>query len=126
MAGNEEIFRRVREAVDIVDVIAEHIVLKKAGREFKCICPFHDDHRPSMAVVPHKQIFHCFVCGTGGDVFKFVMNYHKMTWGEALRFLAQRDGIVLPELPRGGGGGGRGRWDRGEAATLRGISLNVN
>ncbi|MEI8196418.1 MAG: DNA primase [Phycisphaerae bacterium] len=121
MAGNEDIFRRVREAVDIVDVIAEHIVLKKAGREFKCICPFHDDHRPSMAIVPHKQIFHCFVCGTGGDVFKFVMNYHKMTWGEALRFLAQRAGIVLPELPpRGGGGGGARPVGSGGSSQVEG------
>lgn len=99
MAGNSDIFQTVRNAVDIVDVIAEHLVLKRAGKEFKCLCPFHDDHRPSMAVVPQKQIFHCFVCGTGGDVFKFVMNYHKMTAGEALRYLAQKAGIVLPELP---------------------------
>lgn len=99
MSNSADIFRQVRDAVDIVDIIAEHIALKRAGKEFKCLCPFHDDHRPSMAVVPQKQIFHCFVCGTGGDVFKFVMNYHKMTAGEALRFLAQKAGIVIPELP---------------------------
>ena len=72
------------------------------------MCPFHDDHRPSMAVVPQKQIFHCFVCGTGGDVFKFVMNYHKMTAGEALRYLAQKAGIKVPELPGRGGQAGDG------------------
>jgi DNA primase len=95
---SHDVFRQVRDAVDIVDIIAEHVALKKAGREFKGLCPFHDDHRPSMAVVPHKQIFHCFVCGMGGDVFKFVREFHKMTAGEALRHLAQRAGIALPEL----------------------------
>ncbi len=105
-SSSADIFQTVRAAVDIVEVIGEHVALKKAGREFKGLCPFHDDHKPSMAVVPHKQIFHCFVCGTGGDVFKFVKEYHKMGNGEALRFLAQRAGIALPELPRSGYGGG--------------------
>src|SRR5438128_3611081 len=102
--GSTEIFSQVRGAVDLVDVIGEHVALKRAGREFKGLCPFHEDHRPSMAVVPHKQIFHCFVCGTGGDVFKFVREYHKMTAGESLRMLAQRGGVKLPELPKRGGG----------------------
>src|SRR5580698_7363016 len=84
MAGNNDIFNTVRNAVDIVDIISEHLTLKRAGKEFKALCPFHDDHKPSMAVVPQKQIFHCFVCGTGGDVFAFVKNFHKMTSGEAL------------------------------------------
>ena len=99
MASSSDIFRQMRAAVDIVEVVGEHLALKRAGREFKCLCPFHDDHRPSMAVVPHKQIFHCFVCGATGDVFTFVEKYHKMTKGEALRMLAQRAGIKLPELP---------------------------
>jgi len=107
MAGDNEIFLKVREAVNIVDVIGEHLALKRAGREFKALCPFHDDHRPSMAVVPHKQIFHCFVCGMGGDVFKFVKEYHKMSTAEALRYLAQKANITLPELPRGQGYGAR-------------------
>jgi len=93
-----EIFQRVRDALDIVDVISEHIPLSRAGKEFKGLCPFHPDRRPSMSVVPHKQIFYCFVCGSGGDVFKFVTNYHKMTHGEALKFLAQKAGIALPEF----------------------------
>jgi DNA primase len=104
MASNSDIFRQVAAAVDIVEIVGEHLALKKAGREYKCLCPFHPDHRPSMAVVPHKQIFHCFVCGTGGDVFTFVEKYHKMSRGESLRMLAQRAGIKLPELPGRGGG----------------------
>src|ERR1700761_6425827 len=100
MADNSQIFEQVRSAVDIVDIVGECVVLKRAGKEFKGLCCFHDDHKPSMAVVPQKQIFHCFVCGTGGDVFKFVKEYHKLTNGEALRMLAQRAGIKLPDLPR--------------------------
>ncbi|HVS73496.1 MAG TPA: CHC2 zinc finger domain-containing protein [Phycisphaerae bacterium] len=99
MPDNSEIFQKVRDATNIVDIIGEHVALKRAGKEFKGLCPFHEDHRPSMAVVPQKQIFHCFVCGTGGDVFKFVKEFHKMSNGEALRMLAQRAGIKLPELP---------------------------
>lgn len=92
-------FTQVRDACDIVDIISEHIALKRAGKEFKGLCPFHEDRRPSMAVVPQKQIFHCFVCNTGGDVIKFISLYHKMGVGEALRFLAQKKGIRLPDRP---------------------------
>ena len=99
-------FGRVRRAVDIVKVVGEHVALKRAGREFKGLCPFHQGQRPSLAVVPEKQIFHCFECGMGGDVFKFLTQYHKITNREALRMLAQRAGIDLPEWPK---------VDRGEA-----------
>ena len=87
--------QRVRDASDIVSVIGEHLSLKAKGREYACLCPFHDDHNPSMSVVPHKQIFHCFVCGAGGDVFTFVQRYHSMDFREALEFLAERSGIEL-------------------------------
>ncbi len=102
MNSSAEIFEKVRAATDIVEIVGESVALKRAGKEFKGLCPFHDDHKPSMAVVPQKQIFHCFVCGTGGDVFKFVKEFHKLTNGEALRMFAQRAGIQLPELPRNG------------------------
>lgn len=89
---------RVREASDIVRVIGEHLTLKPKGREFVGLCPFHDDHTPSMSVVPSKQIFHCFVCQSGGDVFKFIQKFHKMDFPEALRYLAERAGIELTKL----------------------------
>jgi DNA primase len=95
---NDLIWNQIREAADIVEIIGQHVALRRAGREFKGLCPFHDDHKPSMAVVPHKQIFKCFVCGAGGDVFKFLELFHKMSKGETLRFLAQKTGIKLPEL----------------------------
>lgn len=87
--------QRVRDASDIIRIIGEVVALKPKGREYAGLCPFHDDHNPSMAVVPHKQIFHCFVCGTGGDVFTFVRKFHKMEFREALEYLAQRAGIEL-------------------------------
>lgn len=101
--------QRVKDASDIVRVVGEHVALKPKGREFVCLCPFHDDRNPSMCVVPAKQIFHCFVCGTGGDVFTFVQKYHAMSFRESLEFLAQRAGIELtkrrPPPPAGADAG---------------------
>lgn len=87
--------QRVLDATDIVRLIGEHLALKPKGREFVALCPFHDDHSPSMCVVPAKQIYHCFSCQAGGNAIGFVMNYHKMTFREALEYLAQRAGIEL-------------------------------
>lgn len=88
---------RVLEATDLVAVIGEHVPLKKKGREFVGLCPFHDDRTPSMHVVPHKGIYKCFACGAGHNAIDFVMNFHRMEFLDALRFLAQRAGIVLEE-----------------------------
>lgn len=89
---------RVRDASDIVRVVGEAVALKPKGREFVGLCPFHDDHKPSMNVVPSKQIFHCFVCQAGGDVFSFVQKYYKMDFREALEHLAEKFNIQL--MPR--------------------------
>jgi DNA primase len=86
---------RVRDASDIVRIVGQHVALRPHGREYVGLCPFHDDHKPSMTVVPHKQMFHCFVCGSGGDVFSFVQKYHKMEFREALEHLAEQAGIAL-------------------------------
>lgn len=108
---------RVRDATDLVRLISEHVSLTPRGREHVGLCPFHDDHRPSMAVVTHKGsgFYNCFACGASGDAFRFVMDYHKMDFGEALRYLADRAGITL--TPRSvsaraeGGGDGVRRAD---------------
>jgi len=92
--------QRVRDASDIVRVVGEHVELRAKGREYMGLCPFHDDKKPSMYVVPAKQIYHCFSCGAGGDVFTFVQDYHKMTFREALKFLAERAGIKLESRGR--------------------------
>lgn len=87
--------QRVRDASDIVDVVGAHVSLRPRGREYVGLCPFHDDHTPSMAVIPHKQIFYCHACGTGGDVFTFIQKYHRMEFRAALEYLAQRAGMTL-------------------------------
>ena len=85
----------VRQKTDIVELISSLIPLKKAGRNFKALCPFHSEKTPSFVVSSERQIFKCFGCSVGGDVYKFLIEYEKMTFAEALRFLADRAGIKL-------------------------------
>lgn len=103
MQGDDK--QRVLDATDIVRLIGEHLALRAKGREYVGLCPFHDDHKPSMCVVPAKQIYKCFSCGAGGDAIGFVREYHKMGFREALEYLADRAGIKLtPWRPRAGEG----------------------
>jgi DNA primase len=87
--------QRVLDATDIVRLVGDHVTLKPKGREYACLCPFHNDRNPSMCVVPGKQIFYCFVCNSGGGAIDFVMKFHGMSYGEALKYLAERAGIEL-------------------------------
>jgi len=102
MAGvfDQTIAIQVQQANDIVDVISEHVSLTKKGREMVGLCPFHDDHRPSMYVNSAKQIFKCFACGAGGDVFKFVQMRENLTFPQAIERLAERAGIKLKPRKR--------------------------
>ncbi|NVM23225.1 MAG: DNA primase [Desulfobacterales bacterium] len=86
----------IRNSSDIVDVISEYVALKKAGKNFSGLCPFHAEKLPSFTVSPEKQIFHCFGCGQGGNAFTFVMQYHNLSFPESVRFLAQKYGIEIP------------------------------
>ncbi|MBP8591057.1 DNA primase [Candidatus Shapirobacteria bacterium] len=86
---------------DIVELIGGYLPLKKAGRNFKALCPFHTEKTPSFIVSPERQIFKCFGCQTGGNAVKFLMEYEKMDFGEALRFLAKRAGITLKSYQPG-------------------------
>ena len=92
---------RVRAAADIVKIVGDAVKLRKAGANFVGLCPFHQEKTPSFAVHPVKQIFHCFGCGVGGDVFKFVMLIENLTFPEALQRVAEKAGIRLRE-PSGG------------------------
>ncbi len=92
---DQAVVNQVQQANDIVDVIGEHLSLKKKGREMVGLCPFHDDHRPSLYVNPGKQIFKCFACGAGGDVFKFVQMRENLSFSQAIERLAERVGIKL-------------------------------
>ncbi len=87
----------IKERLNIVDVISSYIQVKKSGTNFKATCPFHNEKSASLMISPQKQIWHCFGCGEGGDVFGFVMRYENLEFREVLPILAQRAGIVLPE-----------------------------
>jgi len=91
----------VQQATDIVELISQYVALKQRGKEFIGLCPFHDDHRPSMNVSPTKQIFKCFACGAGGSAFNFIMLYEKVAFPEAVRSLAERANIPLPQEAAG-------------------------
>jgi len=101
MQDREAIKRQVQQSTDLIKLVGEQVSLRPKGKEFVGVCPFHDDSNPSMYVSPAKQIYKCFACGAGGDAFSFVMDYHKMSFPEAMKYLAERAGI---ELPKFGGG----------------------
>ncbi len=92
---DNSLINQVQQANDIVDVIGEHVALTKKGREMAGLCPFHDDHRPSMYVNSVKQIFKCFACGAGGSVFTFVQMRENLTFPQAIERLAERAGIKI-------------------------------
>lgn len=90
----------VRERTDIIGLLQEYIPLKKAGRNFKANCPFHNESTPSFMVSVERQMWHCFGCQKGGDAYTFLMEYEHMEFPEALRFLAKKAGVTLQEGPR--------------------------
>ncbi len=94
---SEDVISRVRDSVDIVDIVSGYVSLKKTGKNYVGLCPFHAEKTPSFTVNTDKQIFHCFGCGAGGDVFKFLESQEGLNFPEALRQLAGRAGITLPE-----------------------------
>jgi DNA primase len=89
---------RVKQQADIVRVVGEYVRLKKSGQNFTGLCPFHSEKSPSFAVHPTKQIYHCFGCGVGGDVFKFVMEMEKCAFPDSIRIVAEKCGIAIPRL----------------------------
>lgn len=97
MQGNPSAKEAVKRAADIVQVIGQYVQLKKAGKNFMGLCPFHAEKAPSFTVSPDRQVFHCFGCKKGGDVFAFWMEYHGVTFLEALKDLAEKYGITVTE-----------------------------
>ncbi len=94
---DREFIEKVRESIDIVDVISDYVELKKAGRQYKGLCPFHKEKTPSFYVDPDKGVYHCFGCGASGNVFRFLMDIEKITFREAVLQLARRAGIEPPK-----------------------------
>jgi len=91
----EETIERIRNTADIYDVVAQYVDLKKRGRNFFGLCPFHSEKTPSFSVAPDKQIYHCFGCGAGGNVFSFIIEHEKISFIEAVQQLGQKYGIQV-------------------------------
>ncbi len=94
----DDLIEEIRSRNDIVDVISSYIKLQKKGGSYFGLCPFHNEKSPSFSVSPHKQMFYCFGCGEGGNVFSFLMKYDSMTFTDAVRQLAERAGVGLPDI----------------------------
>ena len=99
---SDEIIDEVRQTNDIVDIISQYVHLKRSGRNFFGLCPFHNEKSPSFSVSPDKQIFHCFGCGVGGNVFTFLTKIEGINFVEAVQMLAERSNIQLPTLENSG------------------------
>jgi DNA primase len=99
----QNIIDQLLDSLDIVEVVGESVSLKRSGRNFKACCPFHNEKSPSFVVSPDKQIYHCFGCSAGGNVIGFVMQQESVDFREAVSILAERTGIVIPEMDGPGG-----------------------
>ena len=99
----DQLIDRIQEKTDIVEVISRYVPLKKFGRNYKAPCPFHNEKTPSFIVSSEKQIYHCFGCGAGGNVFSFLMRYENLQFPEAVEMLAEKSGVVLPKNMGGKG-----------------------
>src|SRR3979411_3364722 len=99
-----ETIEQIAAANDVVEVIGAYFPLKRAGTNFKALCPFHQEKTPAFNVSPQRQTFHCFGCGVGGSVFRFVMDYEHLDFPSAVKKLATRVGITVIE-ERGSGPG---------------------
>ena len=102
MRYSDDIIEEVRMKNDIVDVVSQYVKLNKRGSTYFGLCPFHNEKTPSFSVTPAKQMYYCFGCGAGGNVFNFVMEYENYSFGEALQHLADRAGVQLPKIEYSG------------------------
>ncbi|MCX5686156.1 MAG: DNA primase [Candidatus Omnitrophica bacterium] len=116
MAIPDNIIDKIQEKSDIVEIISAYIPLKKVGRNYKTTCPFHHEKTPSFIVSPDKQIYHCFGCGAGGNVFSFLMKYENLQFPEVIEMLAKKTGVVLPR--------GAGRKDEENSFTSQLYKIN--
>ena len=118
MFYSDDIIEEVRMKNDIVDVISGYVRLQKKGSSYFGLCPFHNEKSPSFSVSPGKQMYYCFGCGAGGNVFTFIMEYENFTYIEAVKYLAERAGVKLPE--------GEYSKEQRAAADLKTVLLEVN
>ena len=98
MRYSDDLIEEIRMKNDIVDVISGYVKLQRKGSSYFGLCPFHNEKSPSFSVSPGKQMYYCFGCGAGGNVFTFLMEYENFTFPEALEMLANRAGVELPKM----------------------------
>ena len=108
---SESVLSAIKNAVDIVALVGEYLSVHRNGSKFKALCPFHDDHNPSLELNPERQSFKCWSCGVGGDVFDFVQSYERVEFSEALRMLADRAGVALEKPSDGAASRGPSKGD---------------
>ena len=118
MYYSEDLVEEIRLKNDIVDVISGYVKLQKKGSSYFGLCPFHNEKSPSFSVSRSKQMYYCFGCGAGGNVFTFIMEYENYTFAEALKFLAERAGVELPEIEYSN--------EAKEKANLKATLLEIN
>lgn len=99
---SDDVLRSIRERIDLVELVGAYVALKRTGRNAVGLCPFHADKRPSFTVSPSKQLYHCFGCGAGGDLFRFVMQRESIGFPEAVQLLARKAGVPLPDRAEDG------------------------
>lgn len=121
MRVQEETIEKIRTSLDIVEIIGEYVQLKKQGRNYFAVCPFHNEHTPSFSVSPDKQIFHCFGCGVGGNIYTFIMEIEGLPFIETVQFLADKANITVDGLDSVPGDGGKKQ--KGQELTLTGLEL---
>ena len=97
MVFSAEFLERLKAANPIAEVMGEYVSTKRAGRDYVCLCPFHNEKTPSCYIHPDREFFHCFGCGAGGDVISFIMKYHNLDYVEAIKMLAERANMEMPE-----------------------------
>ncbi|MBN1353312.1 MAG: DNA primase [Candidatus Omnitrophica bacterium] len=97
----DKVIEQILDKTDIVEIVSSYLPLKKAGQNFKARCPFHEEKTPSFMISPSKQIYHCFGCGAGGNVISFLMKHEHMDFIEAIKLLADKTGIALPQATSG-------------------------
>jgi len=102
---SDELIDRISERADIVEIISHYLPLKKAGKNYKALCPFHQEKTPSFMVSPEKQLFHCFGCGAGGNVFNFVIKWEKISFPEAVKMIGEKVGISVAVINEEAGSG---------------------
>ena len=98
MYYSDDLIEEIRMKNDIVDVISGYVKLQRKGSSYFGLCPFHNEKSPSFSVSPGKQMYYCFGCGAGGNVYTFIMEYENYTFVEAVKMLAERAGVELPEM----------------------------